>query len=175
MIEQDSNPNADLKPRGFSLVEVVIALGVTSVVVIGVLALLPSLIGRSSAASDAERALGMADAITSEIQRIGQQRGYGSLGSLPPPNENRDVGLLLVAARDSAGVRELGSSNPDGGDEYFLIEIRAHSTAPFVYNPSAAYLVLSARVSWPYRSSTDGTPTDPRDRHSVMFNVSVNR
>lgn len=160
----------------FSLLEVVIALGVVSVALVSVLAIMPALFRESRAVSEIEKALSLADGVTVELKRVGSSRGWSALASIEAEGSTWDRGLLLVASRDGASVRELGSANPDRRDEYFLIDVRTFPTGnALAFDAGSGYAAFAVRVSWPYRAHDSSAATSPSDRRFVTYTVSLTR
>lgn len=153
--------------HAFSLIEVVVALGLLAVTVVTVLALQGS-IGRSVAeVSDHYRASQLADAIDLELRRLrdlplpdGRPERLGALSILIPP-EGSDHPLRLVAPREGSRVlREAEADDPVNGlplrDRYYLIEVR-QQPAPLAYTPGAGYLAVAVTVKWPFQLAADSS------------------
>ena len=155
--------------RAFSLIEVVVALGLLAVTVVAVLALQGS-IGRAVAdVSDHHRAAQLADAIGVELRRLrdlplpeGRPDSLEALSVLIPP-EGSDQPLRLVAPREGTRViRESDADHPVNGlpwrDRYYLIEVR-QQPAPLAYAPGAGYLAVAVTVKWPFQVAADSSAT----------------
>ncbi len=164
--------------ESFSLIEVVIAVGIFAVGIVVILSLLPSLIRGQQDTASTQVALQLPSAITTELRRMasGNLTNIGSrlavMGSAP------DSTLRLIAAKDGADLREWRDRESQPREQYFLVELYAFPAGPpLAYDSNAAYVAMSARVSWPYRvkAGADLLDTDPRDRQSVTFNLSLNR
>jgi hypothetical protein len=165
----------------FSLVEVVIAVGIFAVAVATILALLPALTRPSSEATDSLVAQQQPDNLRIELQRLAGA-GFDALATAAPvmaaPLEN---GLLLVASRDGARLHSSGYLPPSASlrippdEQYFAVEVWRFSQPPLAYDAGAAVLPLYVRVSWPYRNPGSGTPTALADRKQVTFTVAINR
>lgn len=157
----------------FTLVEVVVAVGVFAVTIVAVLGLLGP-VGRSVAGvSDQDKAAQLGDAIQSELMRLRDSQTAGSgqtkldaFAALVPAN-----GLLkLVAARDgTVVVRESEADNdpatgsPPGvakRDRYFLIEVSRQPAPLGNYSNGAGFLALTLTVKWPYQIATGPAATD---------------
>jgi len=162
--------------RAFSLLEVVIALGVVAIALVSVLAIMPALFRESRSAVEIEKALSFADAVAVELRRIGTTRGWANLASIEPESSTWDQGLLLVASRDSASVREQGSANADVRDEYFLIDVRRFATgSALAFDATSGHAAFVVRVSWPFRALAGGPATNPADRRFAVYTVSITR
>lgn len=165
--------------RAFSLIEVVLAAGITAVAVAVIIGLLSGLARQSVEAGDTQTALRLPDGVTVELKALAAQQGLDNLaGSMAVMSAATDDGLLLVAAKDGSQVRQLITGESPAREQYFLIEVRRFSTAPLAYNSTMAVLPLNIRVSWPYRQWTPAGLTAPlpfADRQNVNFNVAINR
>lgn len=168
--------------RGFSLVEVVIAVGVFAGAIAVVLALLPSLTSQSAASTDALVAQRLPDALRVEMQRLAATGGFDALATtVPVMSSPLDDGLSFVAARDAARFHSLSYLAPAASDtllqreQYFLVEIWRFPSAPLAYDASGAVLPVYVRVSWPYRVSDSGSPVASTNRSSLTFTCAINR
>jgi hypothetical protein len=123
----------------FSLVEVVIALGVFSTGVIVVIALITSGASRSRESMDSKIALGLSERIRSEvISYFGQDL----------PTFSSDEPLRLVSSRVGDDVRiEAG----DGRDAYFLVELMPLGSDELLRDANRGTVGADVTVHWPYR------------------------
>ena len=163
--------------RGFSLVEVIIAVGIFATAVAVMLALLASLTRQAAASADSLAALRLPDAIRAELHRLSQMGGFAALaGQAKPMAAPLPVTLTLVASHDATRIQSLSYLPPPPADQvpqsdrFFLIEAWTFNQAPLAYDPSGVVLVLHVRVSWPYF-----TPGPVGDRDQVSFTLSLNR
>ncbi|HVT74671.1 MAG TPA: hypothetical protein VHD61_16170 [Lacunisphaera sp.] len=165
--------------RGFSLVEVVIAVGVFATAIVTMLALLPALVRQAAGTGDALAAQGLPDAIHLELERMAAG-GFDQLAAAIPimsaPLQN---GLQLVAARD--GVRVQAESYGPAADpiapaeQFFAAEVWRFDRAPLRYDPAGALMPLFVRVSWPFRLPGVGAPTALADRSQFTFTLVILR
>lgn len=163
--------------RGFSLVEVVIAIGIFSAAIVSLLALLPSLVRQAGGTQDALAAQGLPDPIDLELRRMAAG-GFDQLaGSIPVMAAPLEKGLLLVAARDGIRVHAAASMAATPAevippeDRYFAAEIWRFDRAPMRDEPAGAWVPLFVRVSWPYRVPGNGAPTAMADRSQFTFTL----
>lgn len=170
MIAADSS----FRIRAFSLVEVAIALGVAATGLLVVLTLLPGLLRQHAEAQEALVVAGLPNAVTVELRRMAGAN-LAEVGGRSGSFTDETSALRLVAAIDGSDVRELTAQ--DDRAKYFLIELhRFPAGTPLGYDPSAPFLALQARVSWPFRP--DGTAereTPSAARQRVVFNVCLNQ
>jgi hypothetical protein len=168
--------------RGFSLVEVVIAVGVFAGAIAVILALLPSLTARSAASADALVAQRLPDVLRVEMQRLAAAGGFDEFAArVPVMNAPLADGLTFVAARDGARLHTLSYLAPVADDvlllseQYFLVELWRFPAAPLAYDSTGAVLPVNVRVSWPYRISDAGSPVATENRNSLTFTCAINR
>lgn len=168
--------------RGFSLVEVVIAVGVFVGAIAVVLALLPSLTSQSAATAAALVAQRLPDALRVEMERLAATGGFDSLAArVPVMSAPLDGGLALVASHDGARLHSLNYLAPAASDslplheQYFLVEIWRFPSAPLAFDAAGAVLPVHVRVSWPYRISDSGLPVASEGRRSLAFACAINR
>jgi prepilin-type N-terminal cleavage/methylation domain-containing protein len=164
--------------NGFSLVEVVIAIGVLAVAITGVLALLPTLTRQLSDASDALVAQGLAGAVETELRRLAGEGSFDGVAGLIKPIGTSPT-LTMVAPRDGREVREESASTVSESARYFLVELWQFPAAPLAYErATGAMLAARVKVSWPYQGSGrngSAVESDPSARSSVEFSVAINR
>ena len=168
------------RARGFSLVEVVLAIGVLAIAVAGVLALLPSLTREVADTSDAMTAQRLPEAVHVEFERLAAGGSLAGLASRFAVSGNAST-LRLVAARDGTHVQPMDTAYLPPEKQYFLIELWRFPPGPLAYEPATgAVLPAWAKVSWPYRrpGGTSGSAyveTADAERASFTFTVAVNR
>jgi len=136
-----------LSSRAFSLIEVVIALGIAAGGVAVIFALLSSLIRQSDEAVDLQTALRLSGAIEDVL--ISHMRRNGGF---PAGIQN---GLTLVANKDGSNIR-LGTLDDDVNTDdqlpAFYIAVRAFSSGELAYQIGRPVLPLQVQIYWPYRA-----------------------
>ncbi len=147
--------------RAFTLIEVVVALGLLAGTVVTLLALRGSNTRAAADVADHYRAAQLADAIDLELRRLrdrplaeGQRDKLEALSVLIPP-DGSDRALRLVAPREgSRAIRESDADDPVTGlpvrDRYYLITVRQQA-APLAYTAGAGYLAVAATLQWPFQ------------------------
>lgn len=154
---------------GFSLVEVVIAVGVFALGVGTILGLLPGILREQEAAGATLTAVRMPDGIQSELRRIAGGNLEGLRAQLAS-----DEALRLVADRGGSDLRVWSSG--DEREQFFLVELFRFSEASGLGSMPAA-VAVKARVSWPFRVGVGmgRVETPVGQRESVEFNLVLNR
>ncbi len=149
-----------ISKAGFTLLEVIVAVGLLAVTVVALLGLHRTLIRSTGAVSDRERAAQLADAITIELERLrdlraadGTRRGLDGLAAMIPAAGSTDS-LRLVGSREGCRVtQESGADDPVAGlrraERFFMIEVR-QPPPPLNYSRNAGFLAVTLAVHWPY-------------------------
>ena len=176
----------------FSLIEVVVAIGILAVTLAMVLGLTGSTLRSAGAAADIAVAARLGASIRSELERLKADLGLPGLAAVVPPGGSATA-LQLVATRDGQRVLRSDGAEPAAGhalndpmlpgialrDRYFLAEVTQQFDLPYV--PEAGFFALSVRVSWPYHlpvgpATPDATTVDadaghevPRDERRVVI------
>lgn len=167
---------------GFSLLEVIIAVGIFGTTVTVMLGLLPALTRQARATADTLAALHLPDGVRLELQRVATVGGFEALaGQITPMLAPLPTTLALAADREATRVQTLDYLPPIAADllavghRYFLIEVWRFNEAPLAYDPGGGMLALHVRVSWPYLTTDSAAPTQLINREQVTFNVALDR
>jgi len=162
--------------RAFSLVEVVIAVGVFAVAVTGILALLPTLTRQNLETADQAVALRLPAALEVELGRMVETSGFDSIAlSIPVLNSPLQTGMECVATHDGSALASAATAAIPDGERYFLLEIWRFDHAPLAYDPADAVLAVYVRVSWPYRVPGAAEPTGNQTRNEIGWTLAINR
>jgi hypothetical protein len=169
------------KRTGFSLVEVVLAVGIFAVAVTVMLALLPSLTRQNTETADAFVAQRLPDSLRVELQRLAAN-DFGALAAtIPLMAAPLDNGLLFVASRDGARLHSADYLPPAGSrrlpleQRYFAIEAWRFNQGTLQYDGAGPVLAVWVRISWPYCNPGSPAPTPPADRSQFTFAISLRR
>lgn len=177
----------------FSLIEVVVALGIFAIAIVGVLGLLSPTTGLVSETIDSGTASRLADTVNAEVERAGYDtvRGLLLLGS-ELDDDGRIVANRLLANRAGDVI---ASQNQLTGNQSLLLQADRFFEIVLVRNEvlspntaandsTAGFLAFSVRVTWPTQVA-DGTVDEqgipgfvvvPRaDRSVFTFNAAVRR
>ncbi len=166
--------------HAFSLVEVIIAVGLFAASITVVIALLPALARQCVVITDTLAAERLPDALKIELSRLAVS-GFDALASqasvMNGPSGN---GLAFVATRDAARLHARDYLPPTVGripdeEQYFLVECGRFPDEPLRYDAQKHFLAFTARVSWPYRLPGLSAPTAEATRTQVVFTVSLTR
>ena len=166
---------------GFSLVEVILAVGIFAGAVTVMLAMLPALTRQAAGSSATLTALRLPDAIRGELQRLAATGGFDALAAQTVPlSAPLPATLLLVASRDATRIQSVlylppATDQIPEEEQYFLLEVWRFTQPDLAFKASGAALGLRVRVSWPYRNPGAASVTPAAAREQVSFNVSFNR
>ena len=176
------------RAAAFTLVEVVVALGVLAVTVVAALGLLGAMGRSANENSETERAGQLVEASLSELARLRDHPvGEGLPGQLDGlaaiiPASDSPASFKLVGSRDGLrAVNETDADDPETGvlprDRFYLIEVR-QQTAPLNYRSDAGFMALSLTVRWPYRiasgpGAADFTAADLSQASVAIFNCAL--
>jgi prepilin-type N-terminal cleavage/methylation domain-containing protein len=166
-----------LPARGFSLIEVIVAVAIFALAVPTMLALLAHL-GRLGASSDeAMVAQRLAGAVRAELFRLAHADFDGFAAQVPEMTSASPPGFELVATRDGVRVQARDYLAPGDAlavaDQYFLVECWRFDGEPLRFDAQKAFLAIAVRVSWPYRLP-NGAPAAGAAQ-STAFTVVLNR
>lgn len=165
--------------RGFSLMEVVLAVGLFAIAVTALLALLPTFVRQGTANLDRLAAARLADAFKVELSRVAASGFDGLAGRVPVLTAPPGDGLAFVATRGDARVQERAANPASGtpraaGEPYFLVECWRFPDGPLRYDATKACLPLLVRISWP-GSTADANGSAATGRGEITFVVSLRR
>lgn len=169
---------------GFTLVEVVIAIGVFAVTIVAVLGLLSPVNRSVASVSDYDKAAALGDAIQTELVRLRDLTTSGDklavLATLVPASDSTQP-LQLVASTDGSRVVRLAdadnnaTASPAGiaaSERYFLVEIR-QQPAPLAYTSGAGFVAVTATIKWPYAAATSADANTNTQVSSLLLNFAV--
>jgi hypothetical protein len=166
--------------RAFSLIEVIIAIGLFAASVTVVIALLPAVTRQGAVTTDTMAAQRLPDALKVELSRLADS-GFDVLaGQVPVMTQPLGRGLAFVASRDAARLHALDYLPPASdqipeAEQYFLVECGRFADEPLRFDAQKHTLALAVRVSWPYRLPGSLAPTTENSRSQVAFTVSLTR
>lgn len=146
------------RSRAFSLVEVILAVGIFAASIVAVIGLMSPMTKRVEDVLDAEVASRLSNTIESELQRL----GFAWAATTVPAAGAEAAPIRLFADASASRIRLSGAAAdaPLRGvdepgiaerDRYFLIEVR-QLAAPFAYvDGVSGSVAVQSRVTWPYQ------------------------
>ena len=169
------------KQPGFSLIEVIIAVGIFAASVTVILALLPGLTRQAADATDTLTAQRLPDAVQLELERLSASGGFDGLRTtVPALNTSVADGLAMVASRDGARLHSMAYLPPVStavipqGEQYFAIELWQFTSGQLAHDSNTVLPVL-VRVSWPYWSPGTAVATPLANRQQLTFTIALKR
>jgi len=164
---------------GFTLLEVIIAVGLFVSAVSVIIALIAGLTRQGTDSNDALAAQRLPEPLKVELARLALTGLDGLADRVPVMAMPLAGGLAFAASRDSVRVDSLeflAVADPIPADEqYYLVECWKFPTEPLRFDGQKAFLALYVRVSWPFRLPGAGAATAPADRSQFTFTLSLNR
>ena len=166
----------------FSLIEVIIAVGVFALSVVVILGMLPPLSRTAADSADALVAQSLPDSLRVDLARLATNGGFDALANrLPEMSAPLVDGLAFVAARAAQRLHSVDYLPPPGAAQvpeaarYFRVEAWRFNQPPLRYDPASAVLAVYVRVSWPYQNPGAPAVTPLSARRQLTFVVSLNR
>jgi type II secretory pathway pseudopilin PulG len=164
---------------GFSLVEVVVAVGIFAIAVISVIGLLTPINQSVADVKDGDDASRVASMIQSELQRFGVTAVNGFVGG-PNLYANRTgskIGLTGAAVWDTDVPDLNGNSAIDAfeknADKFFEIKLIANPSLPF--NANSGFLAVNIEIRWPgYTADGNKFPT-PEQQSILVVPAAITR
>jgi len=160
--------------RAFSLVEVVVAVGIFAIAIVSIIGLLVPINQSVSDISETDDAGRVAGVIIEELQRAGFVAVKGFLDS-PPPAANR-----LHASRDGRRVglsddsaawdpNTVLNANEEKALQFFELTLTRNATlSPAGNDNDVAFIAFLVELRWP-GYSPDGTPIGDRTQQSSLL------
>jgi len=165
--------------RGFTLLEVIIAVGLFVTAVTVVIGLIAGLSRQGADSNDVLTAQRLPEPLKVELARLASSGLDGLADRVPVMASPLAGGLAFAAPRGAVRVDSLEYlpvSAPIPTDEqYYLLECWRFPSEPLRFDGQKAFLALYVRVSWPYRLPGATAPTALADRSQVTFTLSLNR
>ncbi|MBL9216855.1 MAG: hypothetical protein JNG82_00070 [Opitutaceae bacterium] len=165
--------------RAFSLIEVVIAVGLFAGSIVVIIGLLGTLSRQAADSADVLTAQRLPAAVRVELARLAGNGFDGLAAQIPVMAAPLDHGFALVADREAAEVQSPNVTPPaaliPADAQYFLVECWRFPAEPLAFTGAKAFLALHVRVSWPYRVPGALAPVPLAERSQTTFAVSLNR
>ncbi|MEM0965113.1 MAG: hypothetical protein AAGJ81_03030 [Verrucomicrobiota bacterium] len=152
--------------EGFSLVEVILAIGVFALTIVAVIGLLGPIAQQVRDLQDTKVANSLPAPIREELNRIGFQyfvlQNLNGTQNLPAvlfgtEDGSRVVGYQGTIDGPGAVIPRDGSAPPgiDAADRYFGIEIiQPDPSSNLAYNNGDAHVAFEVRITWPFNIKT---------------------
>jgi uncharacterized protein (TIGR02598 family) len=161
-----------LRSKGFSLVEVVVAVGIFAITIVGVLGLLAPTSKNIADVSDSDAAARVISVIQSGLQGHGFNSVTADLAKTFYASKSGDK----IGASDSSVWTAAGVTNQDKYFEFTLV--RNQTLSPATADASAGYLAFTIVLKWPaFVPSADGqgTPVDNAAKSVMVVPAAITR
>lgn len=171
------------KKRAFSLVEVIVAVGIFAIAIIAVIGLMVPIRASVAEVRDGEDASRLATLIQAELQRQSFPTIKGFLDTPPAAGlyASRDIRIVALG-NDSKWGTASGSYNPDAEKFYKIDLIRDAILSPnSSTHPDAdsGYLAFTIKLTWPvFASAMPGStsvPADARQQSTLLLPAAITR
>lgn len=171
--------NRPWRRRAFTLLEVVVAVGLAATALTATLVLLPSLMRLSGTNADLAVVARLPDTLEIELSRMARADFAAFGASVPVAAGEEPAGLAFVATRDGVQLAARDVTTPGTTlrpeEQYFLLECRRFGTEPLFFAADRAALALQVRVSWPYRVPGNASAVPLAARSHSLFVVAITR
>lgn len=160
--------------RAFSLVEVVVAVGIFAIAIVSIIGLMIPINRSVAEIGEGDDAARVAGVVIEELQKFGYASVRGFINS-PPPADNR-----LHSTRDGKRVGQSDTSlvwDADGtltdeeekAQQFFEINLtRNTDLSPAATDADSAYLAYFLELRWPAHTG-QGVPIGDRSQQSVLI------
>jgi len=172
------------RTSAFTLIEVVVALGLLAASVMFTVSLQSSISRAIAGNADSACAAQLVDAILVELQRLRDapvESGPGDrLQALAAiiPGAQAPSPLRLVGAKNGTVVfretdLDVSPTRINAASRFYLVEVR-QQPVPLDYVGGAGFLAVTLRISWPYLPSPSAPDkSSPSRESSLVFNAAV--
>ncbi len=183
-----SNREVGAAREAFTLVEVIVALGICTITVVAVAGLLAPVTRLGAEAWAEGRAVQLSEPIQAELRRLRDTLVLSEteirlevLAGMLPSGTSPDALRLVASAEGRRVMRESEADDPETGlplrDRYFLIEVRRQAGG-LDYTRDAGFLAVTAVVRWPYQlasgpGSRDAQPADLAQASTLVLNFAL--
>ncbi len=171
--------NARRQLSGFSLLEVLIAVGLFATSVAVVLGLIAALSRQGTDATASLAAQRLPDALKVELTRLAGANLDSLAGQIPPMSAPLTGGIDFVASRDASRIDSVGYPPVTGplpaAEQYYYVECWRFPGDPLRFDSQQGFLALQVRVSWPYHLPGVVLATNLADRSQLTFTLALNR
>jgi hypothetical protein len=159
----------NMQTRAFSLIEVVVAVGLLSFALVAIIGLMSATTRSATDLAEAEGIPSLGAGVQCELERIKASVGLDGLAGLVPAGGST-APLRFVGTRDGLRILRADGADPAAGhplddavlpgianrDRFYLIEL-VRLEEPDA-GADAGFIALGARCSWPYKLPA-GPPT----------------
>lgn len=166
--------------KAFSLVEVVVAVGIFAIAVISVIGLLAPINQSVADVKDGDDATRVASMIQSELQRFGMTAVNGFIGgpSLYANRSGSKIGLTGSTKWDTDVPDLNGDGAVDGfekdAQKFFEIKLTANPTLPFTL-ATDGFLAVNIEIRWPGYTGDGKIFASPEQQSILIVPAAITR
>lgn len=157
--------------KAFSLVEVVVAVGIFALAIVGVIGLLSPTNKAVADVADSDAASRAISAIQSGLQQAGFAAVKSNF-STDPANPNYKFASTKSGDKVGLKLGELGTPFTTSGEQFFEFALIRNETlspsSPSTADDSAGFLAFTISLRWP-AFLPNGTPFTANEQKSVMI------
>lgn len=166
------------RKRAFSLVEVVVAVGIFAIAIISIIGLVGPIAQSVSDVSERDDAGRLATTLQGELQRLPFSFVVGAISSPPAAG--------IFASRDGSKIG-VGSNNAlwqadglTGADadalKFFEVIIERNATlSPAANDATAGFMAINVTLRWPAHLGNGQRVTDPSVQNSLLVPMAITR
>ena len=166
-----------LRRRAFSLVEVVVAVGIFAIAVISVVGLLAPINQSVSGVKEGDEAVRVAGIVQSELQRAGITAVAGFVNKTVYANRTGDKIREDTDPKWASDANDVPDLNGNGtietfernAQKFFEIKVTANPSLPFTA-ATDGFLAVNLEIRWPgYTAEGNQISGDAREQQSVLI------
>ncbi|MFA6961876.1 MAG: type II secretion system protein [Opitutaceae bacterium] len=177
-MKTDSRISCGVSKAGFSLVEVVVAIGIFALAIVGVIGLLSPTTKNVADVADSDSATRAISAIQAALQESvsSSSTGFTDLaGVLQTPSSGALPTYNFYSARDGHLVGKAGDFTSDA-DKFFEFALLRNTTLSNSGNDgTAGYLAFTISLRWPAYLANGTQVTDVSQKSTMIVSAAVTR
>jgi type II secretory pathway pseudopilin PulG len=181
LCETDMTTKRQIVPSGFSLVEVVVAVGIFALAIVGVIGLLGPTTRSVADVSDSDAATRVVSTIQAALQQrvASSSTGFTSLGSALQVGTT--INYDFFATKDGrlvgkeADFSTAGLTNSDKFFEFALLRNKSLSGTDNSGDASAGYLAFTISLRWPAYLANGAQMTEASQKSVMIVPAAVTR
>lgn len=170
------------RKRGFSLVEVVVAVGIFAVAIVAVVGLVSAITKNVTEIRDGDDASRVVSNLQSKLQEVSFTDLRNYMGDITSKAENTRIYANRDGSRIGLGSATIWdpqnelSTSEENAQKYFLVELRPNDTiSPAANDATAGYLAFTVKLIYPAYLGDGRLVADSAQQSSIVVPVAVTR